>query len=248
MKTVDLVIIGGTGFYQLDGLDLERQEPVETPFGMTQAPLAAGTLRGRGVAFLPRHGPGHEIAPHQVNYRANVWACSSLSPRHVVSINAVGSLNWDMPPRSVVLPDQLIDYTWGREHSFVGALPLSEMYVDMTEPYCSELRRKILQAGQGILSAKSGVLGVAQGPRLETAAEINRLAHDGCDLVGMTGMPEAGLARELELSYASICIVANRAAGLDGQQAISMDQIFSNISQGAARVLSIIERLLDHMD
>jgi len=165
--------------------------------------------------FLARHGAPHTLAPHAVNYRANVWALREAGVREIIAINAVGGIGDAYPPGRLVIPDQLIDYTWGREHSYCGGAGRALQHVDFTTPYSASLRRRLLQAAPhvGLEVADGGVYGVTQGPRLETAAEIGRMARDGCDIVGMTGMPEAALARELELDYACCAVVVNRAAG-----------------------------------
>ncbi len=208
-------IIGGTGLSQLEGLQVERCQVVPTPWGEPSAPLMHGVLAGCRAVFLPRHGSRQDIAPHQVNYRANIWALHEVGVERVVAINAVGGIGAEFPPGALAIPHQLIDYSWGRAHTFFEGADRPLMYVDFTTPYTQAIRRMLLDAaGQaGLAALDGGVYGVTQGPRLETAAEIDRMARDGCDLVGMTGMPEAALARELGLQYASCAVVVNRAAG-----------------------------------
>jgi 5'-methylthioinosine phosphorylase len=216
---MSVAIIGGTGIESLAGLEAAGERHCETPYGAPSGPIEAGSIDGVPVLFLQRHGKARALPPHRINYRANLWALRELGAAAVVAINAVGGIHEACGPGQLALPDQLIDYTWGREHTVDegGDSPLR--HVDFTEPYDPALRRALLMAAQeaGIACRDGGVLGVTQGPRLETAAEVRRLRGDGCDLVGMTGMPEAALARELELPYASICMVVNAAPGLDDQ-------------------------------
>lgn len=211
-----LAIIGGTGIDELDGLEVLRDHRVHTPFGEPSRAIQEGRLGDATLFFLQRHGSPGAIPPHQINYRANLWALKSLGVDGIVAINAVGGIAPAMRPGRLLIPDQVIDYTWGREHSFDDGQGGQLMHIDFTEPYERLLRRQLLAAAEraGIPHEAVGVHGVTQGPRLETAAEIKRMARDGCDVVGMTGMPEAALARELDLPYASICMVVNPAAGL----------------------------------
>lgn len=240
-----LAVIGGTGLEQLAGLDIVASHPVETPFGATSRPVEEGRLVGQTVYFLHRHGAPGAIPPHKVNYRANLWALKSLGVTDVVAINAVGGITPAMHPGSLVIPDQLIDYTWGREHTFDDGSSGQLQHIDFTEPYDRELRLALLAGANAcrLNHVESGVYGVTQGPRLETAAEIQRMARDGCDVVGMTGMPEASLAREIDLAYASICMVVNAAAGLDDTP-LSLDMMRSILEQEAAVVGLLLQSLL----
>jgi 5'-methylthioinosine phosphorylase len=245
LPAVDLAIIGGTGVYQLSPLEGASTVQPETPFGAISSPICVGHWGKRKVAFLARHGADHGLLPHRINYRANLWALDQIKASQILAINAVGSLDSDMPPAGLVLPDQLIDYTWGREHSFAGELPAVSQHIDFSQPFCAEMRASLIQADGGELAAQAATLGVTQGPRLETAAEIRRLGVDGCHLVGMTSLPEAALARELNRSYASLCVVANWAAGFDSEQAqISMDEVQENVSVGLKGVMQILNRWL----
>jgi 5'-methylthioinosine phosphorylase len=236
-----LAIIGGTGLEQLEGLSLLQSHAVDTPYGAPSRPIEEGRLEQARLLFLHRHGSPGAIPPHQVNYRANLWALRELGATHVVAINAVGGISEGMAPGRLVIPDQVIDYTWGREHTIDGGESGSLMHIDFTEPYDGALRSLVLEAAvrEGIPHAAEGVQGVTQGPRLETAAEIRRLARDGCDVVGMTGMPEASLARELGLAYASVCMVVNAAAGLDDQP-LTLEMMRATLRQEA----SVVRRLL----
>jgi 5'-methylthioinosine phosphorylase len=246
---LDLALIGGTGLYDFPGLQNPERIAVDTPFGAPSAPILRGTLRGRRIAFLARHGEQHTLAPHRVNYRANVWALHHLGARAIVGVNAVGGIRPDMGPRAVVIPDQLIDYTHGRATSFCDVEGARVEHIDFSEPYSARLRTALIDAARraGIAVVAAGCYGATQGPRLETVAEIARLRRDGCDLVGMTGMPEAALARELAIDYACLALVANWAAGCgEGGPAepISLPEIFANLAAATAQVPVIIEKML----
>ena len=240
-----LGIIGGTGIDKLDGLDSTRQHQLDTPYGAPSMAISEGEWSGCTVYFLQRHGGPAGIPPHLINYRANVWALKSLGVRDVIAINAVGGISPGMAPGRLVIPDQLIDYTWGREHTVDEGGDGRPMHVDFTEPYDRALRLSLIEQAEqaGIAHAPSAVYGATQGPRLETAAEIRRMAQDGCDVVGMTGMPEAALARELGLAYAAICMVVNPAAGL-GDQPISLDMMREILEREAEVVRKLLWQLL----
>jgi 5'-methylthioinosine phosphorylase len=211
-----IAVIGGTGMNDWPGLVLVRRQRMRTPFGTPSAPLAHGRLDGRPVIFMPRHGVGHKFPPHLINYRANLWALKEAGVTRVVAIAAVGGMARNFPPAAVAVPEDLIDYTWGRAHTYCdsGQAPLT--HADFSAPYSPKLRKALLAAGRaaGVKLVPGGVMGVTQGPRLESPAEIRRLRRDGCTMVGMTGMPEAGLARELGLEYAPLAVCVNWAAGL----------------------------------
>lgn len=243
---LDLAIIGGTGLYQFPGLEKVERVSVDTPFGATSAPAVCGELGGRRIAFLARHGEGHSVPPHRVNYRANLWALHSLGARRVVGVNAVGGIREDMGPRVVAVPDQIIDYTHGRYTSFCDVDGAEVKHVDFSEPYTESLRQALLAAAgrAGVPVVAGGCYGATQGPRLETRAEIARMRRDGCDLVGMTGMPEAVLARELDIDYACIALIANWAAGCGDEAEISLDEIFANLREATACVPPVIAGLL----
>ncbi len=238
-----LAIIGGTGLEQMDGLENVHRHTIDTPYGAPSSDLVEATLNGRGVVFLSRHGEDHSIPPHRVNYRANLWALKEFGADAVVAVAAVGGITDAMVPGQVSIPDQIIDYTWGREHTFsVG--PNVE-HIDFSWPYCSDLRRQLLDAAASSETAvvDGGTYGATQGPRLESVAEIRRMEQDGCDIVGMTGMPEASLARELGLCYACCAISANWAAGKDGTE-ITMGEIEENLRGGMGGVMAILRALL----
>ena len=240
-----LAIIGGTGLTQLETLTITRREMVQTPYGEPSGPLTHGELCGAQVVFLPRHGRAHTIPPHRVNYRANLWALQHIGVHHILAVAAVGGIRDDMAPGVLAIPNQVIDYTYGRAHTFFDGDEKPVTHVDFTEPYCGMLRQALIEAGNkaGVDPRSDGVYGATQGPRLETAAEIERMAHDGCDLVGMTGMPEAVLARELGLCYATCTVVANRAAGcVPG--VISMEEIDANLKTGMERVRGLLHEVV----
>ena len=241
-----LAIIGGTGLYEFPGLENVERHAIATPFGAPSGDIVVGTLRGRNIAFLARHGEDHTLTPHRVNYRANVWALHRLGARRVIGVNAVGGITERMGPRALAVPDQIIDYTHGRFDSFCDVEGAKVVHIDFTEPYSAALRSALVaasgRAGVGVVDG--GCYGATQGPRLETRAEIARMRRDGCDLVGMTGMPEAVLARELELEYACLALVANWAAGCGGAASISLAEIFANLEAATAQVPPVIAALL----
>lgn len=210
-----LAIIGGSGLTQLSTLESLRREVVRTPYGEPSGTLTFGRLSSCEVVFLARHGYGHTIAPHRVNYRANLWALKAAGASSIVSVASVGGIRPDCVPGALVAPDQILDYTWGRAHTFFDGDDALVRHIDFTRPYDEGLRRRILAVAReaGIEMIDGAVYAATQGPRLETAAEIDRFERDGADVVGMTGMPEAALAHELELPYAAINVVANYAAG-----------------------------------
>lgn len=241
-----LAIIGGTGIDQFEGLEITGTRAVETPYGEPSRPIQIGRLGPVQLLFLQRHGSPRAIPPHLINYRANLWALRELGATDVVAINAVGGIGDGMRPGRLVIPDQVIDYTWGREHTIDTGENGSLMHIEFTEPYDAELRQSLLSAARanGISHEAGGVHGVCQGPRLETAAEVRRMANDGCDVVGMTGMPEASLARELELAYASVCMVVNAAAGLDDKP-LTLEMMRETLNQEASVVRRLLQALVE---
>jgi len=237
-------IIGGSGLTRLEALKVTHREFVSTPYGEPSAPLLFGKLQDIDVVFLPRHGSKHTIPPHRVNYRANISALQQAGIEHVVGMAAVGGISAEMSPGVLCVADQVIDYTYGREHTYFEGDLKSVTHVDFTEPYCENLRANLCRAAAeaGVEVVKNGTYAATQGPRLESAMEIRRLARDGCDIVGMTGMPEAGLARELELCYANFSLVVNWAAGL-GDGPITMREIESHLNDGMGRAVSVLSKL-----
>jgi 5'-methylthioadenosine phosphorylase len=241
-----LAIIGGSGLTQLASLDVSRREVVRTPYGEPSGTLMFGRLGDRPVVFIARHGYGHTIPPHRVNYRANIWALKSVGADRVISVASVGGIRADLGPGKLVIPHQIIDYTWGRKTTFHEGMDQPVVHIDFTGPYDVPLRQQVLEAAlaAGEAIADRAVYAATQGPRLETAAEIDRLERDGADIVGMTGMPEAALAREAELPYAAIAVVANYAAGrADSAHAIHFESIEAVLHESMTRVRRIIEQL-----
>lgn len=244
-----LAIIGGSGLTQLSNLDILHREVVRTPYGEPSGALIFGRLAGREVVFLARHGYGHTIPPHLVNYRANMWALAKAAgAESIVSVASVGGIRSDMGPGVVVIPHQIIDYTWGRHVTYHEGGESAVVHIDFTEPYDAVLRARLIaaaaQAGEAIVDG--AVYATTQGPRLETAAEVTRLERDGADVVGMTGMPEACLARELGVPYAAICVVANWSAGRgDSAREISFDKIEAVLQQSLGKARHIVEHLCE---
>jgi len=243
-----LAIIGGSGLTQLSSLEVGRRKVVRTPYGDPSGALTFGRIGACEVVFLARHGYGHTIVPHEVNYRANVWALREEGADSIISVASVGGIRNDIWPGTLVLPHQVIDYTWGRASTYFEGPGQPVNHIDFTEPYSRALRERILRAAAAIGEriTDGGVYAATQGPRLETAAEITRLERDGADLVGMTGMPEAALARELGLEYAAIAVVANYAAGRgDSERAIALDKIQVILDEALGRVRRIIEKFCE---
>ena len=245
---IDLAVIGGTGLYELAELkDVQTQQPV-TRYGALSGPVRIGTFAGHRVAFLARHGEGHTVPPHQINYRANLAALQALGARRVLALNTVGGITERFGPRVLACPDQLIDYTWGRISTLSEEPGTDVLHVDFGEPYTRSLRVAVVAAAlrAGVDLVDGGCYGATQGPRLETRAEIVRMRRDGCDLVGMTGMPEAGLARELGLDYACLAIVANWAAGAgpDPDEIITLQDVLDHVAAASAGLPRLLAELL----
>ncbi len=235
-------IIGGTGLTTLSGLEITAERSVDTPWGQPSSALVEGRLGDQEVVFLSRHGNPHRIPPHQVNYRANLQALHDAGVRTVVGVNAVGGIHPDMGAAHIVIPDQIIDYTWGRASTFFEGELDETTHIDFTWPYTEQARELLIAAAraESLPFSGFGVYGATQGPRLETAAEVVRLERDGCDLVGMTGMPEAALAAELKMNYVCLALVVNRAAG-KSDHIITMAEIEAAIDQGMSGVKRILE-------
>ena len=245
----NLAIIGGTGLTSLNGLEITKREVIHTPFGEPSGPLTYGVLNGKEVLFLARHGYGHTIPPHRINYRANIWALHNAGVKQVIAVAAVGGIHDALPPGALAVPDQVIDYTWGRPSTYFEDDLKEVTHIDFSYPYCDGLRTMLLDQckAAGLNVCAFGTYGATQGPRLETAAEISRMERDGCTMVGMTGMPEAVLARELDLDYACCAVSANWAAGKGNGALISMAEIEENLKTGMDSVRKVLELLLSRL-
>lgn len=236
-----LAIIGGSGLNQFPELEIVSEKKITTPYGDCSAPLTIARLQDRQLVFLPRHGQGHKLPPHQINYRANMWALKDVGVTRVLAVNAVGGIHPEMGPGKFVVPHQIIDYTYGREQSYNFLADGYINHIDFTHPYSHPMRQQLIVSllAANLAFQKQGVYGCTQGPRLETAAEVLRLQRDGCDLVGMTAMPEAALARELELNYVALCLVVNWAAGL-AEEELNLEEILKTLAAGMADIKKTI--------
>lgn len=242
-----LAIIGGSGLSKLGDLTNVQSRFVDTPYGSPSSDLTFGQLGDNQVVFLARHGREHTIPPHAINYRANIWALAAQGVKQVVAVASVGGIRADLGPGVLMVPTQILDYTYGRHATYFDGADGTVRHIDFTYPYCPALRRGLLAAGAkvGETLLDGGTYAVTQGPRLETAAEIDRIERDGGDVVGMTGMPEAALARESHLSYATITVVVNWAAGrassAGGVDFERMNTVLETALTRVRRVLSAIE-------
>jgi 5'-methylthioinosine phosphorylase len=239
-----VAIIGGTGLSQIDGFKITETRSVATPYGDPSHHFEIGRYADHPIVFLARHGNPHHIPPHMINYRANLWALKDLGVESIIAVNAVGGIRTDLQLAEVVICDQIIDYTAGREHTFFED---RIEHIDFTFPYDPDLCQQLAAAARQLIASMqefrfsaTGVYGCTQGPRLETAAEIRRLSADGCDVVGMTGMPEASLAAELGIRYSGLSLVINKAAGLDNQS-ISLDQLQAVLDEGMGRIVELLK-------
>jgi 5'-methylthioinosine phosphorylase len=241
----EVAIIGGTGLTSLNGLEITRKRMVPTPWGEPSGPVIYGAIFGKQVAFLARHGYQHTIPPHKVNYRANLWALKQIGVQKVIAVAAVGGIHAGLAPGRLAIPDQIIDYTWSRGHTYFEHDLTRVTHVDFTYPYSESTRQRLVEGAEraGLDARDRGTYGATQGPRLETAAEILRMERDGCDMVGMTGMPEAALARELNLGYATCAVVANWAAG-KAEGEITLAQMEETLRDGMVKVRRLLEQVI----
>ena len=237
-----IAIIGGTGLARMDGLEIKSREMIKTPYGAPSCPIIYGELNKQEVVFLARHGHTHKIPPHRVNYCANIWALQSVGVKHIIAVGAVGGISKECTTGSIVVPDQTIDYTTGRINTFYDGPPDEVRHIDFSYPYDEEVRNALINSGKqsDVDVVRQGTYGATQGPHLETIAEIKRMERDGCTIVGMTGMPEAVLARELDMAYACCAVVVNAAAG-KGNGIISMEEINKGIDAGMRSARMVIE-------
>jgi 5'-methylthioadenosine phosphorylase len=243
-----IAIIGGSGLYQLDNLEITARRIVRTPYGEAAGALTFGRIGGRDAIFLARHGYGHTLAPHEVNYRANLWALQAQGVTRVIAVATVGGISPQLGAGSIALPDQIIDYTWGRPSTFFEGSEQPVTHIDFTYPYDEPTRQMLIAAAgaAGVPLHVGGTYAAVQGPRLETKAEIDRLERDGATLVGMTGMPEAALARELKLAYAALTVVVNPAAGRGSSaRSVSLEDIGRVIEETMAKVRRIVEKVVE---
>jgi len=250
-NTITLAVIGGTGVYQLSALESVTGHDIQTQYGAPSAPIYTGYINGKKIAFLARHGKHHAIAPHKINYRANLAALQQLGAQRILALNTVGGITSAFAPQVLACPDQIIDYTWGRISTLCEEPGTEVLHIDFSQPYTPHLRAKILAAAEtsAIKVHNGGCYGATQGPRLESCAEIARLRRDGCDLVGMTGMPEAALARELGLEYACLAIVANWAAGCGNNPTdITLAEVLENVQTASAVLPLLLLSLLKMID
>jgi 5'-methylthioinosine phosphorylase len=241
-------IIGGSGLAALEGLTISHREVMRTEYGEPSGALTFGEMSGRDIVFLNRHGPGHTIPPHRVNYRANLFAMKQAGVGRIIAINAVGGIDNNLKPVGLVIPDQILDYTYTRKHTFYDSAHGPVKHVDFSYPYTQGLRSKIIETAlqNNISLTSTGTYAATQGPRFETAAEINRMERDGATIVGMTGMPEAILARELDLEYAVIAVVSNAAAGRSGLE-ISVEEIMNNLQLGMEQTRALLELVIPRL-
>jgi 5'-methylthioadenosine phosphorylase len=240
-------ILAGSGAAYLADLAAGRRENVVTPYGEPSGPLKFGRIAGHDVVYLARHGETHSIPPHLVNYRANIWALRAQNVAGIIAVAAVGGIAADLGPGTLAVPHQILDYTWGRQHTYFDGGAAGVTHIDFTHPYSEGLRQRILEAAArtGESLRADGVYAATQGPRLESAAEIDRYERDGADMVGMTGMPEAVLARELGVEYATIAAVVNYAAGrADSALGIDVENMDEVLQNAMHRVHVVIERLV----
>lgn len=240
-----VAIIGGSGFHRWEGLEHTDTHAVATPYSDQPVKVLAGALAGEGILFLPRHGPDHTLPPHRINYRANIWALKELDAGAIVALATVGGITPAAAPGVLMIPDQVLDYTYGRAQTFYDGDDDVVGHADMTEPYSGALRQRLVEAGgeSGVRVIDGGTYAATQGPRFETAAEVARLERDGADVVGMTGMPEAALAKELQLAYAAIAIIVNPAAG-KAEGGITMEQVRAWQGRGRAQAEKLLSRVV----
>jgi 5'-methylthioinosine phosphorylase len=246
-----IAIIGGSGLTQLANLEITSRKIVRTPYGEPSGPLTFGCIGSSKVVFLARHGYGHTLAPHEINYRANLWALQQQEITRVIAVATVGGIAQELAAGTIALPDQIIDYTWGRIATFFEGAEQPVTHIDFTHPYDEDTRQMLLASARdaGVPVVDGGTYAAVQGPRLETKAEIDRLERDGATMVGMTGMPEAALARELKLPYAALTVVVNPAAGRGTSATrVSIEDIGRVIEETMETVRLIVAKVVERHD
>ena len=246
-----IAIIGGSGLTQLANLEITARKIVRTPYGEPSGPLTFGRIGAKEAVFLARHGYGHTLAPHEINYRANLWALAHAGVTRVIAVATVGGIADNLGAGTIALPDQIIDYTWGRPSTFFEGSEQPVTHIDFTYPYDEPTRRMLVASAReaNVPLVDGGTYAAVQGPRLETKAEIDRLERDGATMVGMTGMPETALARELKLAYAALAVVVNPAAGRGASaRSVSMEEIGRVIEETMAKVRLIVAKLVERHD
>jgi 5'-methylthioadenosine phosphorylase len=232
----EIAVIGGSGFYSF--LESPEDVAVETPYGEPSAPVSVGEVAGRSVAFLPRHGRAHEHPPHLINYRANLWALAAVGVRRVLAPCAVGGLRPEVAPGDVVVPDQLVDRTWGRTQTFVDRGAAHAAFAD---PYCPVLSEAVGDQ-EGV--TRGGTMVVVEGPRFSTRAESQHYAAQGWSLINMTGHPEAVLARELTLCYAPVALVTDMDAGVGEGEGVGQEEVFAMFARNIERLKALLVRTI----
>ena len=246
-----IAIIGGSGLTQLANLEITRRQIVRTPYGEPSGPLTFGRMGNAEVVFLARHGYGHTLAPHEINYRANLWALHMQGATRVISVCTVGGIAAGLGAGAIAIPDQIVDYTWGRPSTYFEGSEQPVTHIDFTFPYDEDTRQMAIAAARaaGVPVVEGGTYAATQGPRLETKAEIDRMEGDGATMVGMTGMPEAALARELRLGYAALAVVVNPAAGRGSSaRSVSLEDIGRVIEETMGKVRLIVAKLVESHD
>ncbi|MEW6585934.1 MAG: S-methyl-5'-thioadenosine phosphorylase [Nitrospirota bacterium] len=235
-------IIGGSGLYAIEGVIIKKRSRLKTPYGSPSDAFVIGELQGRKIAFLPRHGSKHSVPPHRINYRANIWGMKELGVQRIISVSATGGISSRMKPGTIAVLDQIIDLTKVRSSTFYEG---EAVHIDFTEPYCPEMRRALLEASgaAGIGVMKSGTYLCTEGPRLETRSEIGYFSRIGADVVGMTGMPEASLAREAEICYAGVAVVTNYAAGLTGDK-LTASEVIKTMAEATGHLKILVKEAL----
>jgi 5'-methylthioadenosine phosphorylase/5'-methylthioinosine phosphorylase len=238
-------IIGGSGLTSLSGVKISETRKVDTPYGSPSSTLTFGSYGEKEIVFLPRHGSPHTIPPHKINYRANIYALKENDVENIIAVNAVGGITSEMHPGRIVIPEQIIDFTYGRNQTFYEDDFAELTHIDFTHPYSVSLREQLAAASltSDLNIFVGGVYAATQGPRLETAAEIRKIEKDGCDIVGMTGMPEATLAREMNVNYACLSLVVNWAAG-KSEGEITNAVFEKHLEEGIEKVKTLLERVI----